>query len=1098
MAKKNSRNIFLNDPTWYKDAVIYQVHVKSYFDSNNDGVGDFPGLVAKLDYIADLGVNAIWLLPFYVSPMRDDGYDIADYRAIEPTYGTMGEVRHFIQEAHKRGLRIITELVINHTSDQHPWFQKARRAKKGSKARNFYVWSDTKQKYEGTRIIFSDTENSNWTWDPVAEQYFWHRFYSNQPDLNFDNPEVLKEVLSIMRFWFDMGVDGLRLDAIPYLVEREGTSNENLPETHAVLKTIRAELNEHYPDRMLLAEANLWPEDIMQYFGNGDECHMAFHFPLMPRMYMALAQEDRFPIIDILRQMPEIPENCQWAIFLRNHDELTLEMVTDQERDYLWNHYANDKRARLNLGIRRRLAPLVERDRRRIELLNSLLLSMPGTPTIYYGDEIGMGDNIFLGDRHGVRTPMQWTNDRNGGFSRADPASLTLPSIMDPLYGFQVINVEAQARDAHSLLNWTRRMLSVRKQQKAFGRGSLKMLFPANRRILAYLREYTTADTNEIILCVANMSRAAQAAELDLTSYAGKIPIEMIGGTLFPTITKLNYQLTLPPYGFYWFLLEDESKMRNWSVVPPDVMPEMPTIIIKINLMDIFSLPAKTLLEGECLPKYLNNRSWYPYWPGLAGEFHFDHPVPFGEEGELFAFAELQVNNLAISDLRYHVALSFVPEHQASTLTKQSAVARLRQKRVAGLLADAFSVPEFNRKLIADFCRRAVYKHENTEIRFFLKSDVPAIGEAQLNDIQMVLHQNHLLVIVGASLVIKPVRAVNYGPYPFRELSDYLHAQGYTNVIKMLGEVTRTNEEGSTTLAIVQQYLADQGDAWQWTQNTLERGFRDQTAAGSSSMNEQAPALGELEEFAATTGRRLGEMHMILAQPSDNPEFGLKPADAKDVNAWAGSIKNLLQELIKLLKQHSLAEVVEISKRLEDSFSTLVNCLDENIHQLESTPLIRIHGNLHLGQILVARGDASFGDFDDASPAVLAASRHRATPLKDVANILLSFDDAAASAVRHIGDADPLADMEQAKALSVLYRHRVKTAFYKAYQQATAQFTSLWKEPDRVALALQYASLESRVHQVMRTTANPGLLQLRLHELEEKLAQVCCKPESLH
>ena len=585
----------LNDQGWYKDAVIYQVHVKSYFDSNNDGVGDFRGLIAKLDYIAELGVSAIWLLPFYLSPMRDDGYDIADYRKIEPDYGTMADVRQFIQEAHKRGLRVITELVINHTSDQHPWFQKARTAKKGSKARNYYVWSDTNQRYEGTRIIFSDTENSNWTWDPVAGQYFWHRFYSNQPDLNFDNPDVLKEVLSIMRFWFDMGVDGLRLDAIPYLVEREGTSNENLPETHGVLKQIRAELDAHYPDRMLLAEANLWPEDIQQYFGSGDECHMAFHFPLMPRMYMAIAQEDRFPIIDILRQMPDIPENCQWAIFLRNHDELTLEMVTDLERDYLWNYYANDKRARLNLGIRRRLAPLVERDRRRIELLNSLLLSMPGTPTIYYGDEIGMGDNIFLGDRHGVRTPMQWTNDRNGGFSRADPASLALPSIMDPLYGFQVINVEAQASDAHSLLNWTRRMLSVRKQQKAFGRGSLKMLFPANRRILAYLREYHQADgTPEIILCVANMSRAAQAGELDLTNYAGKIPLEMIGGTRFPMITKLNYQLTLPPYGFYWFLLADEHSMPGLNESMADVMPELPTIIIKLGILDIFQPPAKS------------------------------------------------------------------------------------------------------------------------------------------------------------------------------------------------------------------------------------------------------------------------------------------------------------------------------------------------------------------------------------------------------------------------------------------------------------------------------------------------------------------------
>ena len=475
---------------WYKDAIIYQLHVKSFFDSNDDGIGDFPGLISKLDYIADLGVNTIWLLPFYPSPRLDDGYDISDYRDVHPDYGTLADFRHFIRAAHSRGIRVITELVINHTSDQHRWFQRARHAKPGSPWRNFYVWSDTDQKYAGTRIIFIDIERSNWTWDPVAGAYYWHRFYSHQPDLNFDNPQVLKAVLSVMRFWLQLGVDGLRLDAVPYLVEREGTNNENLPETHEILKRLRAEVDAAFPGRMLLAEVNQWPEDTKDYFGDGDECHMAFHFPLMPRMYMAIAREDRFPITDIMRQTPAIPESCQWAIFLRNHDELTLEMVTDSERDYLWQTYAADRRARLNLGIRRRLAPLLERDRRRIELMNSLLLSMPGTPVIYYGDEIGMGDNIHLGDRNGVRTPMQWSPDRNGGFSRADPAALVLPPIMDPLYGYGAVNVEAQTRDPHSILNWTRRMLAVRRRHPAFGRGTLTFLYPKNRKILAYLREY--------------------------------------------------------------------------------------------------------------------------------------------------------------------------------------------------------------------------------------------------------------------------------------------------------------------------------------------------------------------------------------------------------------------------------------------------------------------------------------------------------------------------------------------------------------------------------------------------------------------------------
>jgi maltose alpha-D-glucosyltransferase/alpha-amylase len=539
------------DPLWYKDAVIYQLHIKSFFDANNDGVGDFKGLIAKLDYIAEIGVTAVWLLPFYPSPRRDDGYDIAEYRGVHPEYGTLEDARRFITEAHKRGLKVITELVINHTSAQHPWFQRARKARPGSSARNFYVWSDTDKKYAGTRIIFLDTEKSNWTWDEEAQAYFWHRFYSHQPDLNFDNPRVLKSVLAVMRFWLDAGVDGLRLDAVPYLVEREGTNNENLPETHAVLKRIRAEVDARFPDRMLLAEANQWPEDTQVYFGNGDECHMAFHFPLMPRMYMAIAQEDRFPITDIMRQTPEIPANCQWAIFLRNHDELTLEMVTDKERDYLWKTYAAEPRARLNLGIRRRLAPLLERDRRRIELMNSLLLTMPGTPVIYYGDEIGMGDNLHLGDRDGVRTPMQWSSDRNGGFSRADPAALVLPSIMDPLYGFEAVNVEAQWRDPHSLLNWLRRMLVERRKHRAFGRGAIRFLQPQNRKILAYLREHD----GETILCIANVARTAQAVELDLSQFAGRVPVELSGGAVFPMIGQLSYLLTLPPFGFYWFNL---------------------------------------------------------------------------------------------------------------------------------------------------------------------------------------------------------------------------------------------------------------------------------------------------------------------------------------------------------------------------------------------------------------------------------------------------------------------------------------------------------------------------------------------------------------
>src|SRR5665213_997861 len=672
-------------PPWYKDAVIYQLHVKSFYDSNGDGIGDFPGLISKLDYIAQLGVTAIWLLPFYPSPRLDDGYDIAEYRGVHSDYGTMADVKHFIAAAHKRNIRVIFELVINHTSDQHPWFQRARKAKPGSSSRNFYVWSDSDQKYAGTRIIFIDSERSNWTWDPIANAYYWHRFYSHQPDLNFDNPRVVEAMFSVMRFWLELGVDGLRLDAVPYLVEREGTSNENLPETHAILKRLRAELDRQFPDRMLLAEANQWPEDVKDYFGAGDECHMAFHFPLMPRMYMSIAREDRFPITDIMRQTPEIPPTCQWAIFLRNHDELTLEMVTDAERDYLWKAYASDRRARINLGIRRRLTPLLERDRRRVELMSAILFSMPGTPVIYYGDEIGMGDNIYLGDRDGVRTPMQWSPDRNGGFSHADPASLVLPPNMDALYGFDIVNVEAQTRDRHSLLNWMRVMLAVRKQHPAFGNGVFTLLYPKNRKILAYLREYQS----ETILCTANLSRTPQAVELDLSQYQGRVPIEMTGDSVFPPIGQLTYLLTLPPYGFYWFILAKEHEWPSWHTPAPEPMPEYETIVIRDSLAELLTATARTAFEHETLPKYLAKRRWFAAKDRRIDSYRVASMTPLAKGASEPLLAEIEAKSGQTTS-RWLLPLGACWVGDPPALQQQLALAYVRRGRKTGLLTDAF------------------------------------------------------------------------------------------------------------------------------------------------------------------------------------------------------------------------------------------------------------------------------------------------------------------------------------------------------------------------------------------------------------------------
>jgi maltose alpha-D-glucosyltransferase/alpha-amylase len=551
MPDRSTRPISDNDPLWYKDAIIYQTHVKAFRDSNGDGFGDFPGLIQKLDYIQSLNVNTLWLLPFYPSPLRDDGYDIAEYESVHPQYGTLEDFQRLLDEAHARNIRVITELVINHTSDQHAWFQRARTAPRGSPERNWYVWSDDPTKYKDARIIFTDTEVSNWTWDPVAEQFYWHRFFSHQPDLNFDNPEVLDAVIDVMRFWLRMGVDGMRLDAIPYLIERDGTNCENLPETHVVLQKIRAALDAEFENKLLLAEANQWPTDVIPYFGGGKECHMAFHFPLMPRMYMAIRKEDRSPIVEILAQTPEIPEDCQWAIFLRNHDELTLEMVTDEERDYMYREYASQARMRINIGIRRRLASLLDNGRRQIELMNALLLTMPGTPIIYYGDEIGMGDNVFLGDRNGVRTPMQWNGGWNSGFSEADQQALYFPLIMDPPYGYQGVNVAAQERTQTSLLRWMRRIVKVRTQHRAFGRGTFEMLLPENRSVLAYLRSYE----GETILCVNNLSRFVQPARINLQRFVGMVPVEMIGNIRFPPITENPYLFALGPHNFYWFKL---------------------------------------------------------------------------------------------------------------------------------------------------------------------------------------------------------------------------------------------------------------------------------------------------------------------------------------------------------------------------------------------------------------------------------------------------------------------------------------------------------------------------------------------------------------
>jgi maltose alpha-D-glucosyltransferase/alpha-amylase len=981
-----------SDPLWYKDAVIYQLHVKSFFDSNNDGVGDFKGLLSKLDYIAEIGVTAIWLLPFYPSPRRDDGYDISEYRDVHPEYGTPSDARRFIEEAHKRGLKVITELVINHTSDQHPWFQRARKARPGSSARNFYVWSDTDKKYADTRIIFLDTEKSNWTWDGEAKAYFWHRFYSHQPDLNFDNPRVLKSVLAVMRYWLDAGVDGLRLDAVPYLVEREGTNNENLPETHAILKRIRAEVDARYSGRMLLAEANQWPEDTQVYFGNGDECHMAFHFPLMPRMYMAIAQEDRFPVTDIMRQTPEIPPNCQWAIFLRNHDELTLEMVTNKERDYLWKTYASEPRARLNLGIRRRLAPLLERDRRRIELMNSLLLTMPGTPVIYYGDEIGMGDNLHLGDRDGVRTPMQWSSDRNGGFSRADPAGLVLPTIMDPLYGYEAVNVEAQWRDPHSLLNWLRRMLVERHKHHAFGRGSIRFLQPQNRKVLAYLREYD----GETILCVANVARTAQAVELDLSQFAGRVPVELSGGTVFPMIGQLSYLLTLPPFGFYWFTLAADVQPPAWSSATSGPVVEHHTFVLRHALTEIVENGARAILQNQILPAYMPQRRWFQHKDLQIRNVEVALAGQIGTDTNCFLYTEIAVSAEG-REARYALPMAIAwEEAPTNPFEAPLALARVRKGAQVGLLTDAFASPVLARTVVEGLRAKKRIKLGSSEIVFcptdyFLETQRDGLDDGELE--WPGAEQTNSTMTVGRKLVLKLLRRLGSGRHPEGEMSRFLTEKGFDGTPPLFGEMLRVAANGDTaTVVILQGYVFNQGDGWAWTIDRLSRTV-DEGATPFTSSDESG--FAEYGEFARYAGLRVGQMHQLLGEPSEDPAFSPETITQPRAAAIATRVMAQLDHAIAAAKTSRNSEVAAVMRDIAGRRELLAARIQEHAALATGMMRTRIHGDLHLGQLLVTAQDVQIIDFEGEPAKTLEERRRKYLPLRDVAGMLRSFDYAA-------------------------------------------------------------------------------------------------------
>ncbi len=1048
-----------NDVRWYRDAIIYQLHVKSFFDANNDGIGDFGGLTQKLDYIKELGVTAIWVMPFYPSPLRDDGYDISYYRGINPAYGSQRDFKLFVRAAHERGLRVITELVINHTSDQHPWFKRARAAKPGSAARNFYVWSNTDVGYRDAPIIFLDTEKSNWTWDDQAQAFYWHRFYAHQPDLNFDNPRVIEAVLDVMAYWLDMGVDGLRLDAIPYLVEREGTSCENLPETHGVIKKIRAAVDARYPDRMLLAEANLWPEETAQYFGEGDECHMAFHFPLMPRIYMALAQEDRHPITDIMRQTPEIPENAQWAIFLRNHDEMTLAMVTDKERDYLWSFYAADPRARINLGIRRRLAPLLENDRRKIELLNSLLLSMPGTPVIYYGDEIGMGDNIYLGDRDGVRTPMQWSLDRNGGFSRADPAKLFLPAIQDPVYGFGAVNVEAQLASPSSLLTWMRRMIAVRRSHHSFGRGTLRFLYPANRKVLAYLRE----TPNERILCVANVSRAPQAVELDLVEFKDAIPMELTAGSVFPAINSRSYLLTLPSYGFFWFKLE--SAEANKELENQQLTPGLFTLVATGKLETILSGRELVAFETNVAPRFLASRRWFSETP-ISGVSVKDFAVlrDGGQSCFVLPLLDVKLPNGRVES--YFAPLAAEPETEHGPAATYAA-ARLRRGAMTGVLYEADACEGFAASLLAALRRderlRTIHGRE------IIFSPTPCLGDEPLidtTDVQRIgAGKRNSSLVIASQMMLKIHHRLHSGGDPEVEVLRFLtDVAQFANSPPVLGVIEYVDDaDNHTVLAILQTYMRNQGDAWTWTLEALKRILEDAALTPGQDEHATHEGFGTYVPHMQRLGMRTAEMHKALATPTTDPGFKAEPLTLDDVRQSADEARALAKRAFARLRKigpETSKQTRATAERLLARRQECLGLIDELAQEPQGAIKIRIHGDYRLDRLLVVKDDVIMVDFADFPSASLYQRRAKASPLRDVAVMLRSFAQAVAAAKRDLAGRVPDSTLAAAGLREELVEF--SQIFIRSYMDA-ARDSPIWIEDKetRVRLLVLYLLAEA-------------------------------------
>jgi len=1081
---------------WYKDAIIYQTHVKAFFDTNADGVGDIAGLTRKLDYLQDLGVDVIWLLPFYPSPLRDDGYDIADYVSVHPSYGTLADFKQFLREAHNRGLRVITELVINHTSDLHPWFQKSRRAKKGSPWRDFYVWSDTPDKYREARIIFKDFETSNWAWDPVAKAYYWHRFYSHQPDLNFDNPAVHDALLKVLDFWMNMGVDAFRLDAIPYLYEREGTTCENLPETHEFLKKLRAHIDKKFPGRMLLAEANQWPEDSRPYFGDGDECHIAFHFPVMPRMYMAVAQEDRFPITDIMAQTPPIPPNCQWALFLRNHDELTLEMVTDEDRDYMWRTYAADKQARINLGIRRRLAPLMQNHRGRIHLMNGLLFSFPGTPIIYYGDEIGMGDNIYLGDRNGVRTPMQWSADRNAGFSRANPQKLYLPVIIDPQYHYEQLNVEVQQASPHSLLWWMKRLIAMRKRYRAFGRGTMEFLLPENRKILAFVRRFE----EETILVVANLSRLVQTFELDLAAFKGMVPVELSGGTRFPEVGDRPYFLNLGPFAFYWFTLERQTAET--------IADEIVSIGAR-TLAEVFHERNRAPLERALL-RYLKTRRWFGGKARTIATLAVRDRIALPADAGVLTIVEVEFTDG--EPQRYLLPLCVARARRADEQDAARAATQIARLRDGVLLVEPVVDEAFARALLDTIARRRQLKGGEGSVHGAPTRAFRELrGTGELHAQVLKAEQSNTAIVYGDLLFLKLFRRLEPGTNTDLEVTRFLTEEtSFRGTPRVAGSMHYDAAGGGepTTLAILQEYTQNAGDAWKYTLDEINR-FFERVLSDESAIERMVKATppdrplalstraapdvaheliaGYLSD-AATLGVRTAEMHLALASRDDIPAFAPEPFTPHYQRSIYQSMRTQAVQALALLRRRgkSSADAELLLARDAELQARLRAVLDGKIGGLR----IRTHGDYHLGQVLHTGSDFTVIDFEGEPARPLSERRIKRSALRDVAGMLRSFHYAPYAVVhgQSQGSVIRSEDVDKLETGARFWHRWVTAAFLRAYFDTSANAAHLPPTRGEIAVLLDAYVIEKALYEIVYELNNrPDWVRIPLRGVMELL-----------